>query len=89
MRSSLDRRLTPYAFAAPAVLIMLFGLLYPVVEALRLAFYEVRLGEQITPQAFRGLAIFAEALSAPEVVWSLVDAGFDYLAFNMQRFPAS
>ena len=54
MRLSLDRRLTPYVFAAPAVLIMLFGLLYPVVEALRLAFYEVRLGEQITPQAFAG-----------------------------------
>jgi multiple sugar transport system permease protein len=64
---SLDRRLTPYVFAAPAVLIMLFGLLYPVVEALRLAFYEVRLGEQITPQAFRGLAIFAEALSDSSV----------------------
>jgi multiple sugar transport system permease protein len=67
MRLSLDRRLTPYVFAAPAVLIMLFGLLYPVVEALRLAFYEVRLGEQITPQAFRGFAIFAEALSDSSV----------------------
>lgn len=67
MRLSLDRRLTPYVFAAPAVLILLFGLLYPVVEALRLAFYEVRLGEQITPQAFRGFAIFAEALSDSSV----------------------
>lgn len=71
MRLSLDRRLTPYIFAAPAVLIMLFGLLYPVVEALRLAFYEVRLGEQITPQAFRGLAIFAEALSDSSVQKSM------------------
>jgi len=65
--SGFDRRLTPYVFAAPAVLIMLFGLLYPVVEALRLAFYEVRLGEQMTPQAFRGFAIFAEALSDSSV----------------------
>jgi len=65
--SGFDRRLTPYIFAAPAVLIMLFGLLYPVVEALRLAFYEVRLGEQMTPQAFRGFAIFAEALSDSSV----------------------
>ena len=71
MRLSLDRRLTPYVFAAPAVLIMLFGLLYPVVEALRLAFYEVRLGEQITPQAYRGLAIFAEALSDSSVQKSM------------------
>jgi len=68
---SLDRRLTPYVFAAPAVLVMLFGLLYPVVEALRLSFYEVRLGEQITPQAFRGLAIFAEALSDSSVQKSM------------------
>jgi multiple sugar transport system permease protein len=67
LRLGLDRRLTPYLFAAPAVLIMLFGLLYPVVEALRLSFYEVRLGEQLTPQAFRGLAIFAEALSDSSV----------------------
>jgi len=65
--SGFDRRLTPYVFAAPAVLIMLFGLLYPVVEALRLAFYEMRLGEQMTPQAFRGFAIFAEALSDSSV----------------------
>ncbi len=67
----LERRLTPYVFAAPAVLIMLFGLLYPVVEALRLSFYEVRLGEQLTPQAFRGLAIFAEALTDASVQKSM------------------
>ncbi|MGH6643254.1 MAG: carbohydrate ABC transporter permease [Bradyrhizobium sp.] len=71
LRLGLDRRLTPYVFAAPAVLIMLFGLLYPVVEALRLAFYEVRLGEPITPQAFRGFAIFAEALSDSSVQKSM------------------
>ena len=63
----LERRLTPYVFAAPAVTIMLFGLLYPVVEAFRLSFYELRLGEQVTPQAFRGLAIFAEALTDSSV----------------------
>ena len=67
----LDRRLTAYIFAAPAVVIMLFGLLYPVVEAFRLSFYEVRLGEQVTPEAFRGLAIFAEALSDSSVQQSM------------------
>jgi multiple sugar transport system permease protein len=71
LQLGLDRRLTPYVFAAPAVLVMLFGLLYPVVEALRLSFYEVRLGEQVTPQAFRGLAIFAEALSDSSVQKSM------------------
>jgi multiple sugar transport system permease protein len=71
LQLGLNRRLTPYIFAAPAVLIMLFGLLYPVIEALRLSFYEVRLGEQTTPQAFRGLAIFAEALSDSSVLKSM------------------
>src|SRR5476649_1328224 len=71
MQLGLSRRLTPYIFAAPAVLVMLFGLLYPVIEALRLSFYEVRLGEQTTPQAFRGLAIFAEALSDSSVLKSM------------------
>jgi len=64
---SLQRRLTPYVFAAPAVAIMVIGLFYPVVEALRLSFYEVRLGEPISPQAFRGLTIFLEAVQDPSV----------------------
>lgn len=64
--------MTPYVFAAPAVLIMLLGLLYPVVEALRLSFYEVRLGEAVTPAAFRGWAIFAEALADSSVRKSML-----------------
>lgn len=68
----LQRRLTPYVFAAPAVAIMLFGLLYPVIEAFRLSFYELRLGEPVTPQAFRGLAIFVEALGDSSVRQSML-----------------
>lgn len=64
--------MTPYVFAAPAVLIMVLGLLYPVVEALRLSFYEVRLGEAVTPAAFRGWAIFAEALADSSVRKSMI-----------------
>lgn len=59
----LSRRLVPFAFAAPAVLVMAFGLFYPVLEAFSLSFYELRLGEPVTPEAFRGLSIFIEALS--------------------------
>jgi multiple sugar transport system permease protein len=47
--------------------VMLVGLLYPVAEAFRLSFYELRLGEETRPEAFRGLAIFIEALSDPAV----------------------
>jgi len=32
---------------------------------------------------------FAEALAAPEVVWSLVDAGFDVAAFARRGKPAA
>jgi multiple sugar transport system permease protein len=65
--SATQSRALPYLFALPAVAVMLAGLFYPVVEALRLSFYELRLGETPSPQAFRGLAIFAEALGDPSV----------------------
>ncbi|WP_315830845.1 sugar ABC transporter permease [Bradyrhizobium prioriisuperbiae] len=70
-RWGFDRRLAPYVFAAPAVLIMAVGLFYPVVEAVRLSLYEVRLGEPPTPQAFRGLSILAEALADSSVRTSM------------------
>lgn len=65
--STIQSRYIPYLFIAPAVAAMLVGLLYPVVETLRLSFYELRLGEDIRPEAFRGLAIFVEALGDPAV----------------------
>ena len=68
----LSGRLAPWLFAGPAVLVMAFGLFYPVVETLRLGFYELRLGEAITPSAFRGLAIFIEALSDSSAQKSMV-----------------
>jgi multiple sugar transport system permease protein len=61
----------PLMFAAPAVIIMAIGLGWPVVESLRLSFYELRLGEPVTPSAYRGLAIFIEALSDPSVATSM------------------
>ena len=62
----------PYLFALPAVLVMLVGLFYPVVETLRLATYEVRLGEAPTAAAFRGAAsLLAEVLSDPSVRQSM------------------
>jgi multiple sugar transport system permease protein len=70
--STIQSRWTPYLFIAPAVAAMLFGLLYPVLETLRLSFYELRLGEAIRPEAFRGLAIFAEALGDPSVRESML-----------------
>ena len=68
----LSRQLVPFMFAAPAVAVMGFGLLYPVLEAFRLSFYELRLGEPVTPAAFRGLGIFMEALADPSVRESML-----------------
>lgn len=50
---------------------MIVGLGWPVFESLRLSVYEVRLGEAITPSAYRGLGIFWEALSDPSVHTSM------------------
>jgi multiple sugar transport system permease protein len=67
-----NHRLIPYLFALPAVLVMGLGLAWPVIESLRLSMYELRLGETITPRAFRGLGIFWEALSDPSVHTSML-----------------
>lgn len=65
--STIQSRYIPYLFIMPAVAAMLVGLAYPVFEVLRLSFYELRLGEAVRPEAFRGLAIFIEALSDSSV----------------------
>ena len=68
----LPARLVPLLFAAPAIAIMAFGLAYPVAEAFRLAFYELRLGEAINPAAWRGFGIFWEAVSDPAAQSSML-----------------
>jgi multiple sugar transport system permease protein len=70
--STIQSRWTPYLFIGPAVAAMLFGLLYPVIETIRLSFYELRLGEAVRPEAFRGLTIFAEALGDSAVRESMM-----------------
>jgi multiple sugar transport system permease protein len=65
-------RLVPYIFAAPAILVMLVGLFYPVIETLRLSAYEVRLGEAPSAATFRGLALFKEVLTEDSVRQSML-----------------
>ncbi len=76
----------PYLFALPAIVVMAIGLGWPVVESLRLSFYELRLGESVTPQAFRGLGIFWEALSDSSVhtsMWVTLKFAFIVVAIEM------
>ena len=72
MRQSGQGRWVPYLFALPAIAVMLVGLLYPVLETLRLSLYEVRLGEAPAPGAFRGLALIREVLADPAVLQSML-----------------
>jgi multiple sugar transport system permease protein len=65
-------RLIPYLFALPAVLVMIIGLFYPVLETLRLSTYEVRLGEAPSASAFRGVGLFIEVLADPSVRQSML-----------------
>jgi multiple sugar transport system permease protein len=65
-------RLVPYLFALPAVLVMLIGLFYPVIETVRLSAYEVRLGEAPSESTFRGVRLFAEVLADPSVRQSML-----------------
>ncbi|MGL5363579.1 MAG: carbohydrate ABC transporter permease [Bosea sp. (in: a-proteobacteria)] len=84
--STIQSRWTPYLFIAPALAAMLVGLLYPVIETIRLSFYELRLGEEISSQAFRGLAIFAEALgdsSVRESMYVTMKYAFVIVAIEM------
>jgi multiple sugar transport system permease protein len=66
------KSLLPYLFAGPALIVMAIGLGWPLFESLRLSMYELRLGETVTPSAFRGLSIFWEALSDPSVHTSML-----------------
>jgi len=73
--------LVPYAYALPAVAIMGIGLFWPVVEAIGLSLFELRLGEAPGAGAWRGLGLFAEALADRSARASmLVTLGFAALA---------
>jgi multiple sugar transport system permease protein len=72
MQQAIHSRLVPYLFALPAILVMLVGLFYPVIETMRLSAYEVRLGEAPSASTFRGLKLFAEVLSEASVRQSML-----------------
>lgn len=74
-------RLVPYIYAAPAILIMLAGLLYPIVKAVNLSLYEWQLGTPWTSARFVGVGEFAMLFSDPTVWTSLgVTIGYVLLA---------
>ena len=57
---------TPYMFIAPAVIVMVGGLLYPVVMAFYLSFYDWEIGRDLSDAPFIGLAHFARMIQDPQ-----------------------
>ncbi|MGI9490218.1 MAG: carbohydrate ABC transporter permease [Geminicoccaceae bacterium] len=65
------RVVSPYLFILPAVLVMIAGLLYPVLEAFHLAFYDWDIGQDFDKAPNVGLSHFARML-ADEDVWESI-----------------
>lgn len=64
-------RLTPYLFVLPAVLVMLVASLYPLLQAVRLAFYNWSSGTPWSQATFAGTKYFTQMFSDPAVLDSL------------------
>lgn len=64
-------RLVPYVYAAPAALLMLGGLAVPLMSAADISLHEWRLGDTRAQAVWRGLSLYAEALSDPAVLASM------------------
>jgi multiple sugar transport system permease protein len=61
----LFRGVTPYLFVAPAVGILIFTCLYPVIKGFELSFYDWSLGTPISSRKFVGWENFAWACRTP------------------------
>ena len=65
-------RLTPWLFVLPATIIMAVACLYPVLQALRLSFYNWSIGTPWTEAAFAGAQYFSRLVGDPAVRSSLL-----------------
>ncbi|MEM8949342.1 MAG: sugar ABC transporter permease [Pseudomonadota bacterium] len=61
------RKVSPYLFILPAVLVMAAGLLYPVIEAFYLAFYDWDIGQDFEDAPNVGFRHFSRMLADPDV----------------------
>jgi len=70
-RLPISKNLTPYLFIAPAVLVLAFTCVYPVIKGFELAFYEWRLGTPISSRTYVGWENFRWALHDPALFNSI------------------
>jgi multiple sugar transport system permease protein len=68
---ALSARLTPYVYVLPAVLVMAVGLAWPIVDAVRLSFYDWSLGTDWSTARWAGLEAYAQMLRSSKV-WTSI-----------------
>src|SRR6218665_3729957 len=71
MTSARLARLTRYIYILPAVLVMLAGLMYPILSAVQLSFYDWSMGTEFDTARFVGLDAFVEMLTSGQVWTSM------------------
>lgn len=75
----------PYVYVGPAIAITLGALLYPIVEALRISFYDWGMGTPWSSARWVGLQSYVEVLTNPQVWTSLgITLAFVFLAVALE-----
>ncbi|MDE0111022.1 MAG: sugar ABC transporter permease [Albidovulum sp.] len=80
------RSLNPYLFIFPAVLVMVCGLVYPVVDAFYLSFYDWKIGMPFETAPFVGLSHFKRMIFDADVwesIWVTIRFGFWTILIEM------
>jgi multiple sugar transport system permease protein len=78
--------LTPYLFILPAVLVMLGGLVYPILDSVFLAFYDWEIGVKFSEAPFVGFEHFKRMFLDEDVfesVWVTLRFGFWTISIEM------
>jgi multiple sugar transport system permease protein len=78
--------LTPYLFIAPAVLIMIGGLAYPVFQSIYLSFFDWKIGTPLDTAEHVGLANYVRLIGDPDVresLWVTLRFGFWTISIEM------
>ena len=81
-----SRALTPYWFILPAVAVMAAGLVYPVLDALYLSFFNWKIATPFSKAEYVGLANYVRMLADPDVresLWVTIRFGFWTITIEM------
>jgi len=79
-------RLTPYLFIAPAILVMFGGLVFPVLDAVYLSFFDWEIGRKFSTAPFVGFENFTRMIVDPNVwesIWVTIRLGFWTITIEM------